>query len=199
MGEFTRGLNIRLGLLFSKLGISPNSWTLISLVPALIGFVVLSKGNLLAGLLCFVLTDLLDAIDGAVARVTSSVSNLGAFLDGIIERYLEVLFYLGLLLYLRNSETFLLPNHIWILFLIYGALMIPFVSAYADHKKVAIKTDEKRRLDGILGRNSRIVFLYVCMLAGVFNTNYLIYCTAAAAVVVNVAALQRIAYIAIKK
>ena len=187
--------NIRLGLLFSRLGVPPNLWTALSLIPALAGFNALYHQNLLTGLVFFILSDVFDAIDGAVARVTKSVSNLGAFLDVVIERYVEMLYYLGLLFYLKDMPEFLMPNYLWIIFLVFGALMIPLIKTYADHKGVVTDSEEHMRMEGLYGRNGRVVLMYMGMLLGCFNEMWLLYVVALTTVLVNTAALQRIFYV----
>ncbi|MBM3309476.1 MAG: CDP-alcohol phosphatidyltransferase family protein [Candidatus Altiarchaeales archaeon] len=195
MSNLGEQINIKIGLLFSKLGVPPNLWTLLSLIPALAGFNALLNQNLFAGLFYFVLSDILDVIDGAVARVTKSVSNLGAFLDGVMERYVEMLLYTGLLFYLWSAKPFILPNALWIVFLVFGALMIPYIKAYADHKKLVTEREEQRRMEGLYGRNGRILLMYFGMLLGCVNAMWLVYTIALTAFLVNLAALQRVFYV----
>ncbi|MDD5112024.1 MAG: CDP-alcohol phosphatidyltransferase family protein [Candidatus Altiarchaeota archaeon] len=195
MDTWGEQLNIRLGMLFSRLGIPPNVWTLLSVAPALAGFIFLYKGDLLGGLVCFALSDILDAIDGAVARVTNSASNLGAFLDGVAERYMEILLYGGLFFYMKDLPSIIFPNALAVFLLAFGALMIAYVKAYADHKKVITDIDELRKLDGRWGRNSRVVLTYAGMLAGVFSPVLLAYAITLLAIAVNLTALQRVIYV----
>ena len=65
----------------ASFGLSPNQWTLLSLVPALIGLVVLAMHSLGAGLICFALSGFIDMVDGAVARTTGRERAKGAFID----------------------------------------------------------------------------------------------------------------------
>lgn len=199
MNTLGEQLNIKLGMLFSRLGIPPNVWTLLSIAPALAGFILLYKGDLLAGLVCFALSDIIDAIDGAVARVTNSASNLGAFLDGVAERYLEILLYAGLFFYVQRMPGGVVPNTLAVFMLAFGALMIAYVKAYADHKKVITDTDELKKMDGRWGRNSRVVLTYAGMLAGSFNPIWLTYAITILAIAVNLTALQRVIYVTKKQ
>ena len=73
-------------MVFSKIPISANTWTLLSLLPALLGFVSLVYKRMDYALILFAVSALIDAIDGGVARVTGTVSNLGAYLDGMMDR-----------------------------------------------------------------------------------------------------------------
>jgi phosphatidylglycerophosphate synthase len=191
------GTSVKLGMIFSKAKISPNAWTLIALLPAIAGFIALLYGQLLSGALLFIISGLMDAIDGAVARVTGTVSNFGAFLDGIIDRYVELLLYLGLLFFLNNNyapEIFF-PHVYWVALLIAGALMPTFVRAYADHRKVVTEPEDQKRMGGLVERAERMGLIFAAMILGYFNPVFLIYLIAATAVLSHVTALQRIYFV----
>lgn len=144
----TEKVSVKLGMLFSHVGLSPNTWTVLAILPAVIAFIALAVyHNLFMGFLFFLAAGVIDAIDGAVARVTSRVSALGAFLDGVIDRYVEFLMYLGLLFYLMaESVEFVFPSCVWIVLLVFGALMPSFMRAYADHRKVVTDPADLRRM-----------------------------------------------------
>lgn len=192
----TEKLSVTLGRAFSHLRISPNTWTILSIIPAILGFISLAYyQNLLAALILFMLAGFIDAVDGAVARVTSRVSALGAFLDGVIDRYVEILIYLGLLVFLLGrKEFFLLDNSLWISLLIFGAIMPTFVRAYADHKKVVTEAADLKKMGGLVERPERLILIYLALIAGIFEVQYLIYVIALTAVLANLTALQRIWY-----
>jgi archaetidylinositol phosphate synthase len=194
----TEKLSIRLGMLFAGFGISPNAWTVLSLVPAILGFVAVALyHDLYMALILFVLSGFLDAVDGAVARVTSRVSALGAFLDGVIDRYVEILMYMGLYFFLASTTLALwLPNTFWISFLIFGALMPTFIRAYADHKKAVTDPEALKRMGGLLERAERLTLIYLGMLlGGILGTIWLIYILAATSILANYTALQRLWFV----
>ncbi len=81
---FNRFLGLRLVPLCIRLGISANQVTALSLLAGLTGCPLLIEGNagsLLLGILCFVLANILDEADGAVARATRTSSGFGSWLD----------------------------------------------------------------------------------------------------------------------
>jgi len=190
----TEWFSVKLGLVFSRLGISPNTWTVLALVPALLGFAALAMyRNIPAALMLFILSGFLDAVDGAVARVTSRVSALGAFLDGIIDRYVEILICFALLFFLSGrSEQLWLPNQFWVALLIFGSMMPSYVRAYADHRKVVTEAGDLRRMGGLLERAERLTLIYVGLFLGIYDILLLIYVVAATAVLANLTALQRL-------
>jgi archaetidylinositol phosphate synthase len=190
--ERCEGIHIRVGLLFSKAGISANTWTFLSLVPAALGFISLFFHSLPAALVLFAASGFIDIIDGNVARVTKSVSNLGAFLDGVIDRYVEFLLYLGLWLYLEHAEVVLLPIGIWMLLLLFGALMPSFVTAYADHRNVITDPEKLKNIGGFLERFERLGLLYIGMFLGIFSPILLVYTIILTVILTNLTAIQRI-------
>lgn len=197
----TERFTVKLGMFFARFGVSPNVWTLIALVPAVGGFLVLSfyadsPTNLLISLFLFAVSGFLDVIDGAVARVTSRVSALGAFLDGVIDRYVEILLYMGLLIHLNAKDGLFIPNSFWISLLVFGSLMPSFIRAYADHRKVVTEQSALRAMGGLLERAERLALIYAGMLLGaLFGPALLIYAIAAASVLANYTALQRLWFV----
>ncbi|MFH0817985.1 MAG: CDP-alcohol phosphatidyltransferase family protein, partial [Candidatus Micrarchaeota archaeon] len=93
---FSERVGIKLGMFFSKIPLTPNQWTVLSIVPAIFGFVSLAYWKRMDyALFSFAVSALIDGIDGGVARVTGSVSNIGAYLDGMIDRLVEGLLLFG--------------------------------------------------------------------------------------------------------
>ena len=178
----------------AALGLSPNAWTLLSLLPALAGMAALIYGRLGWGLLLFSLSAFIDIVDGTVARVTGQASIKGAFIDGVVDRYVELLLYLGLLLYMGRGDFFGLPREIWFMLLFFGSLMTTFVRAYADHRGLVKGEAELKKMGGLLERFERLMLLYAGMLLGLFNTEWLMAVVALTALLANLTALQRIAF-----
>lgn len=192
----TEGLSIKVGISFSKLGLSANAWTLISIIPALAGFIALVYGQLIPGALFFILSGFIDVIDGAVARVTGTASAKGAFLDGIIDRYVELMLYLGLLAYCTAFvPEIIIPHAFWFALLIFGAFMPTFARAYADHRQVVTEPEDHKRMGGVMERAERLIVLFAGMFIAYFDPLYLIFAVILVAILGNVTALQRIAFV----
>jgi phosphatidylglycerophosphate synthase len=124
-------------------GVSANAVTLVSLVLAAIGGVLLCVGLLGPGCLVMVIASLGDAIDGPLARRTRSASVGGALLDASVDRYEEFLFLGGLAVYLRASVPALLVA----LFALAGSFMVSYGSAKAEALAVAVPPGAMRRAD----------------------------------------------------
>ena len=178
----------------ARLGLSPNTWTLLSLVPALFGLAALVMHQLAYGLVLFALSAFIDIVDGTVARITNQATDRGAFIDGVVDRYVELLLYIGLLLYVGRGDFMNLPNEAWFMVLMFGALMTSFVRAYADHRGIVTDPDELKRMGGLLERLERLMLLYAGMFLGLFNTEWLMAVIAITAVLANATVLQRIVF-----
>ena len=142
----------------------------------------------------FSLSAFIDIVDGTVARVTGQATIKGAFIDGVVDRYVELLLYLGLLFYLGRGEFFGLPTEVWFMLLIFGSLMTTFVRAYADHRGLVKGEAELKKMGGLLERFERLMLLYTGMFLGLFNVQWLMADVALTAVLANITALQRIAF-----
>lgn len=178
----------------AAIGLSPNAWTLISLVPALAGLVALVMHQLALGLAMFALSAFIDIVDGTVARVTNQVSDKGAYIDGVVDRYVELMLYLGLLIYIGRGDFLGLPNEVWIVLLIFGGLMTSFVRAYADHRGIVKDPGDLKRMGGFLERLERLMLLYFGMFLGLFNDQWLMAIIILTAILANATALQRIRF-----
>ena len=183
----TNWISVKIGKVFSKFGISPDTWTIISLVPAVLGFVSLYYHNLIGGMVLFLISGIIDLIDGSVARITGTASDMGAFLDGIVDRYVEILLYTGLLLYGVDA--------IWIVLLVFGGMMPTYVRAYADHRKVVTDPLDHKKMGGLLERSERLNLILLGMFIGHFNDAWLTYVIILVVILANLTAFMRIRFV----
>jgi len=158
----SRNLSVKIGIVFSRIPLSPNQWTIISLLPAVIGFYFLVQKELGFAIAFFIIASGIDAVDGAVARVMGKATNFGAYLDGIVDRFVEALLLFGLMFF--GYPDWILPGWAWIAgMLFFGTTMTSFSRAYADHRKVVTDPEQLRKLGGILERAERLVLIFVSM------------------------------------
>jgi archaetidylinositol phosphate synthase len=157
---------------FSSIGIRPNAWTMLSVIPAIAGLIALVNHYLAAGLILFALSGFMDMVDGAVARATNQTTPRGAFLDGVLDRYVELLLILGLTIYLGDTY-FLLPSQI---------------------RGVVSDPEEQKMMGGLVERAERLMLLYAGMFLGLFDTSWMMAVMAITAVLANATALQRILF-----
>ncbi|MCX6695440.1 MAG: CDP-alcohol phosphatidyltransferase family protein [Candidatus Altiarchaeota archaeon] len=190
-------VSVKIGILFSKFGIPANLWTVLALVPAIAGLVLLYYQMVLWAAILFFASGFIDAIDGAVARVTHSVSNLGAFLDGVIDRYVELALYAGLWVFFNSAgiQFPLLPNGLWFVLLVFGAMMPSFVTAYADHKGVVTEPEDHRKMGGLMERSERLDVILIGMVAAHYNSVWLVYAVILVTILCHATVFQRLLYV----
>lgn len=179
-------LSIWVGMIFSRLGLSPNQWTMLSVLPALVSFYFLITEDFLLATLFFGISAFFDLIDGSVARVTGKVTKKGAYLDTVVDRYIEFI-VLSALLFIA-LPSFILPSYVWLFLYLFGAMMTTYSKAAAKEKELV----EKELRGGILERTERLITLFIGILLANFGKLYLVYAIAILAVLANITALQRI-------
>jgi len=184
--KYFNKLSKKIGIRFSKLSLSPNQWTLSSLILVIISFYFLVNHNFLIATIVFAFTVSIDMIDGAVARVTNRVTIFGGYLDTIIDRLIEFIIILGL--FLNPYPDFILPMNVWLLFLIFGSLMVTYTKASAFEKGM-IKKELKG--GGILEHPDRMILILAIILISNFSMLYASYLIVITTVLVGITALQR--------
>ena len=181
-------LSIKIGIVFSKIPLSANQWTIVSLIPALAAlYFLIQKDFWLAGSF-FILAGFLDMVDGAVARVTRTASRFGAYLDTIVDRYIEAIIVFGLLFI--GLPGLYLPAYAWIFLYLFGSMMTTYAKAAAKEKEIMPEGSELK--GGMMERAERLIILFIGIIAGAFNPFYLTCVVALLAVLTNISALQRI-------
>ncbi|MBN1148448.1 MAG: CDP-alcohol phosphatidyltransferase family protein [Anaerolineales bacterium] len=84
---------------FNKLGILPNTMTVLGLVGNAIGAFFLAQGQMTLGGVIILLMGPVDALDGTMARLRGMAGRFGAFVDSVTDRYSELIILGGLLYY----------------------------------------------------------------------------------------------------
>jgi len=121
-----------------------------------------------------------DMLDGRVARLRGRETRFGAYLDSTMDRYSDMLLYLGLMiLYARLGETLLMVL-VWVA--AFGSFMTSYARARAESLIPACRV-------GLLERPERVVLLIVgAVLNKMVPVLWII------AVLANVTAIQRVVY-----
>jgi phosphatidylglycerophosphate synthase len=192
-------LSVKVGIAFSKLPLSANQWTLLSLIPVFFALWFLVNEQFLFAAGLFLLSAFMDLIDGSVARVTGTVSRKGAYLDTVVDRYVEGIIVFGLLfaslpdLFIPGLEINT-PVKAWLFLYFFGAMMTTYVKAAAKEKELT----EKELRGGFLERAERLIILFIGILAASLDPFYLTYTIVVLAVLSNITVLQRV-YQAVKQ
>src|ERR1700734_2743304 len=97
----------RLAALLAPTGIPPNLITWCALVGNVWAGVLFAAGRFKAGGGMMILAGLCDLLDGPVARRQNRVSLFGGFLDSILDRYADLILFLGILVYYARVNRFM--------------------------------------------------------------------------------------------
>ena len=184
-------LSVKIGIVFSKVMPSPNAWTLVTIIPTLIAFCMLVNEQFLYAGAWFIIAAFIDMIDGAVARVMVRTTKLGAYLDTIMDMYVEAIIIFCLLFAsLPSFSVFgvVVPVYAWIFMMFFGAMMTTYAKSAAKEKGLV----ENELRGGLLERAERLLILFAGILLAAYNPLYLTYVVALLAVLTNITALQRI-------
>ncbi len=127
--------------LLVSLKISANAISWASLGFGGVVAVCLASGNFGAASVFALIAALLDALDGLVARVTKTDSRAGKVLDSALDRYVELLFLGGLVLYYRQIPVLLGLT----LFAIGASFMVSYTTALAEIVEVDVPKSSMRR------------------------------------------------------
>jgi CDP-diacylglycerol--glycerol-3-phosphate 3-phosphatidyltransferase len=120
-----------IGEAVSRTGISPNALTVIGVLLNGVVAAIIAAGELRLGGVLLLFASAFDMLDGAVARARGMVSKLGGFLDSTFDRYSEVVVYVGVLVYLLDTDDAKL-GPVLVLLSATGALMISYARARAE-------------------------------------------------------------------
>ncbi len=154
-----------------KLGLTPNMVTMIGFLLN-IGVAVIfveggEKGN--RGDLSYVgwagalvlFAGLFDMLDGQVARLGKMSSSFGAMFDSVLDRYSELIMFLGICYYLIAHHYFF--SSLFAFIAMIGSMMVSYTRARAEGLGVECK-------DGLMQRPERIVLIGIsaitCGIAG---------------------------------
>ncbi len=120
----------RLAFVLAATRIQPNLITWSALVLNLWACVFFAAGRFAAAAGLMALAGLGDLLDGPVARRQNRVSKFGGFLESILDRYADLMIFLGLLVYYVRVNRF--PYAILAGVAMAGAVMVSYAKARAE-------------------------------------------------------------------
>ena len=177
----------------ARLGVTPNTLTVIGLLISILTAVVIAQGYLVAGGLLVLFAGFFDMFDGAMARVLNTATTFGAFFDSTLDRYSESIILFGMLVYALQRPDLhdifwpFAHEQLWMIAVIYiavvGSLMVSYTKARAEGLGLECKT-------GLLARPERVVLLAIGLLSGTS-----IWALALLAIFSQVTAIERVVYV----
>lgn len=135
--------------------INPNALTFIGLLMNIGCGVLFGYGMFFKAGLLMILANFFDMFDGQVARLRGRVTRFGAFFDSVIDRYSDVIVFVGIMVFYARSRE---PNATLLVALtglaLVGSVMISYSRARAESLDIACKV-------GFLERPERVVLLII--------------------------------------
>ncbi len=138
--------------LIQRMGIKPNTLTLIGLGLNGLAAWALAVGEWLQGASLILLAGFFDIMDGAVARNCGETSNFGSFLDSVLDRYSDLSLLIGLLIFYAQQKAIL--YQILLGLSLMGTALIPYARAKAELYMPQCNV-------GILERPERIILIFL--------------------------------------
>jgi CDP-diacylglycerol--glycerol-3-phosphate 3-phosphatidyltransferase len=152
-----RGFLDTLAGFFNRIGLHPNTMTIMGLVGTIAGAVLLGFGHLTIGGIVILISGVFDALDGSMARLRGEPTRFGAFVDSVTDRYSDLSIFAGLMAWFIQQQDWLTCGIIYIAAI--GTVMVSYVKARAESLGYSAKV-------GILSRVER----YLVIVPGlVFN------------------------------
>lgn len=153
---FIRKYVLLVGRLVARTGISPNALTVLGVLLNGVVAVFIAAGELRLGGVLLLIASAFDVLDGAVARAKGIVSRLGGFLDSTLDRYSEVVVYVGVLIYMLGTDDDDL-GAILVLLSASGALLISYARARAESAGYSATV-------GFAARTERVILLALALI-----------------------------------
>jgi CDP-diacylglycerol--glycerol-3-phosphate 3-phosphatidyltransferase len=169
------------GGFLNRLGIKPNTITILGILLNIVGAYFLASGHMTLGGIFILIAGPLDAVDGTMARLRNEPSTFGAFTDSVSDRYSELVILGGLMYYFLNQQDWLTCMIIYLA--ASGSVLVSYVKARAE----SLGFDGKV---GILSRVERFIILAPCLLFNIPKIALWIL-----AIFANFTSFQRIFYV----
>ena len=165
----------------NRLGLVPNTVTLIGLMGNTIGAVFLATGHITVGGIIVLLMGPIDALDGSMARLKGESSDFGAFVDSVSDRCSELVIFLGLLIYYSQQQDVLASTLVYVAAA--GSVLVSYIRARGQSLGMDTKV-------GIFTRVERFIVLAPCLII-----NQPMIALWATAILANITVIQRILHV----
>ncbi len=179
-----KGIIDAVGAFLNRTGLTPNAVTLLGLVGTTVGAYFISQGRMTSGGIILLLSVLVDAFDGTMARLRGESSDFGAFVDSVSDRYGEFITFGGLLYYFIAQADY--PGIVVTFAATAGSVLVSYVKARAEGLGFEARV-------GILTRAERYIVLIPLL---VLNLPFI--AALVIAVLGNITALQRIFHVRVQ-
>jgi CDP-diacylglycerol--glycerol-3-phosphate 3-phosphatidyltransferase len=176
-----KGVLDTLGGFFNRLGIMPNTMTIMGLIGNTIGAYLIIRGEIMWGGILVLIMGPIDALDGTMARLRGQPSQFGAFVDSVTDRYSELVIYGALLVYFLNTGN--QEGCILVYLAAAGSVLVSYIRARAEGLGFDAKVGLLTRVERYLVVAPGLVFNFPLLAMGIV------------AILANFTAVQRIIHV----
>jgi CDP-diacylglycerol---glycerol-3-phosphate 3-phosphatidyltransferase len=172
--------------MLASANISPMLVSAFGLAFSIWGAVVVARGSLLGGGIFLLIAGLCDVLDGDLARRLERASPFGAFIDSMLDRVSEFVYFSGILIFVvRRPDDIPAYEPVIILVALMGSVMTSYARARAEGLGIECKV-------GVMERPERVGLLALGLVAGY---KFLMAVMALLAVTTLITVIQRIAHV----
>jgi len=169
-----------------NLGLSPNKVSIFGIILAVLSAITywqwkLNSLLLILAPLLMLASGLLDALDGALARLYGEATNFGGFFDSLLDRYADAIIICGIILGGLTEVS-------WGLAALMGSLLVSYARARAEAAGVKMESV------GLAERAERLVLLALASFLSFVWLDALCWGVLILAVLTNLTVLQRAIY-----
>jgi CDP-diacylglycerol--glycerol-3-phosphate 3-phosphatidyltransferase len=141
---------------FNRLGLMPNTMTILGLVGNTIGAALIAQGQMTLGGLFILAMGPVDALDGTMARLRGLPTRFGGFVDSVTDRYSELVIFGGLLYF------YLQQNDFWGIAGVYlaacGSVLVSYIRSRAQSAGYETKVGLLTRLERFIVLSPALIF-----------------------------------------
>ena len=173
-------------VLLHRLGLTPNHVSILGLLLALLSAVTYWQWKLhplllIVAPLLMLASGLVDALDGAIARIYGEATKFGGFFDSLLDRYADAIIICGIILGGLTDIT-------WGLAALMGSLLVSYARARAEAAGVKMESV------GLAERAERLVLLALASFLSFVWLEALSWGVLVLAILTNLTVIQRAIY-----
>lgn len=160
-------VSMSIGRFFDRyLPFSPYHYTIFSGIAAGIAVFFAYYHHYFASILLFLIAAFCDIIDGAVARHQNTASALGAYIDGVMDRFVD--FAILFSYFFFNIQAPWISTCKWICIASFVVILPSFNVAYANHRK-AVKDDDETLIWRIMNRGEMFALMLLILITSIWK------------------------------
>lgn len=163
-----------LGKFLALRGIKPNQISFVGFIFGITAAILIYKNSFILGAIFILLNGFFDMLDGLVARSGNMVTKFGAYLDSVLDRYVDIV--------VKTSLAFAGVDWPAVMFALSGALMVSYTRARAE------KFLEECSV-GIAERGERLLIIVLGLITG-----FILFATILVGILSHLTAIQRILF-----